>query len=55
MRDVNVKGNGVYRPLVEEIQDENDDFQSQDNVPDSQDQSVNIQASARVKGFINLC
>ncbi len=26
MRDVNVKGNGVYRPLVEETQDENDDF-----------------------------
>jgi len=26
MWNVNVKGNGVYRPLVEEIQDENDDF-----------------------------
>jgi hypothetical protein len=35
MRDVNVKGNGVNRPLVKKIQDENDDFQSQDNVLDS--------------------
>ncbi len=26
MRNVNVKGNGVYRPLVKETKDENDDF-----------------------------
>jgi hypothetical protein len=55
MRNVNVKGNGVYRPLVEEIQDENDDFQSQNNVPNSPDRSVNIQVSGRAKGFVNLC
>jgi hypothetical protein len=40
-----------YRPPIKETHDENDDFQSQDNVPNW---NTNIQAGIRATSFINL-
>jgi hypothetical protein len=50
---VNTKRNKIYRPPTKEAQDENDNFQSQDNILGSQDKATNIHG-VRIASFVDL-
>jgi hypothetical protein len=53
VRDVNVEGDAVYIPLAQETQDENENFNSQENVQEAPNLIPNSQG-AQIPGLMNL-
>ncbi len=53
VRDMNAKGDVVYKQLAQETQDENEDFQLQDKVQEAPNLIANSHGT-QVLGFVNL-
>jgi len=53
VRDMNAKGDVVYKQLAQETQDENEDFQLQDNVQEAPNLIADSHGT-QVLGFVNL-